>query len=714
MIYKPYKHLPPFKGMVLQNFPFIEEDFDAITNYQLLCKIVEYLKNVIHNENIMEENINNLYDEFVNLKNYVDNYFDNLDVQEEINNKLDEMAENGELAEIIENTVFKNLTYEKMSVLFPKSQGVVKSGDCILIKVNDKSILIDTHRVEAKDGIESFLDRNNITNLDYVILTHYHDDHVGNFVSLITDGYINENSFVYLPAYSSLIDNSQTLLNYYNQVNNAITENNIPHKVPNELEKLIINDFSLTFYNCEQSIFNTYGYTDYNDCSTVCYIEYGNNNLLFTGDINNKPFKRFNDLHYFNKKIKFYKISHHGINYDNAECILFLQRITPNIAVQTCELLDVETNIVSQGSETSVLKHLNCDLYSIYNNLNDLIFNLSYYEISLKQGMSTYSMSNRPIQINIYVDSSTTNIYQTGSQTAPFKDLSECFGKLLNIPNVRYIINMADGDYNDGITNNYQSKLCGFIEVIINGNENDNTKVNIKNSIQIFNGVNLSINNCSLSAFFIKNSYLTLNNCIIDGEETENKTKTLIYSEMSTINLKSNNLTNAQIGISGHNDIIYANSNTFNNLSTAIQNQYGKVQLNNNTYTDVTNKTYLFNNTTNQSENTLNRTLLYSGNVNSGDISLNDDIRKYNMIIATFGAVSSGQLSSGIALPYINNSFDVNSSYLIPFISTVSGETTANLFKFTVKSGGTGLTINTCENQNLRAIWGINLQNKNE
>lgn len=108
MNYKPYKHLPPFKGMVLQNFPFIEEDFDAITNYQLLCKVVEYLKNVIANELVMEENVTNLYNSFVELKNYVDNYFKNLDVQEEINNKLDEMVEDGTLQEIISSYLNAN------------------------------------------------------------------------------------------------------------------------------------------------------------------------------------------------------------------------------------------------------------------------------------------------------------------------------------------------------------------------------------------------------------------------------------------------------------------------------------------------------------------------------------------------------------------------------------------------------------------------------
>ena len=38
------KILTPFKMQVLTNFPYIEADFDALTNYQLLCKIVEYLK----------------------------------------------------------------------------------------------------------------------------------------------------------------------------------------------------------------------------------------------------------------------------------------------------------------------------------------------------------------------------------------------------------------------------------------------------------------------------------------------------------------------------------------------------------------------------------------------------------------------------------------------------------------------------------------------
>lgn len=93
-----FKKLPPFKWFILQNFPFIEEDFDAITNYQLLCKIVEYLNLTIGKTNELGTQVENLT-----------NWFNNLDVQEEINNKLDIMAEDGTLAEIINEQIFGEL-----------------------------------------------------------------------------------------------------------------------------------------------------------------------------------------------------------------------------------------------------------------------------------------------------------------------------------------------------------------------------------------------------------------------------------------------------------------------------------------------------------------------------------------------------------------------------------------------------------------------------
>lgn len=93
--YTKMNNLTPFKLCVLQNFPFIEADFDAVTNYQLLCKVVEYLNNIIDNNNKQNTNIAHLEQNFITLYNYVKNYFKNLDVQEEINNKIDELITSG-------------------------------------------------------------------------------------------------------------------------------------------------------------------------------------------------------------------------------------------------------------------------------------------------------------------------------------------------------------------------------------------------------------------------------------------------------------------------------------------------------------------------------------------------------------------------------------------------------------------------------------------
>lgn len=99
--YKNLTKIPYFRRMVLQNFPFIEEDFDALTDYGFLCKVVEYLNKVIEQQNLVNDNTDALHQAYIELKNYVENYFTNLDVQEEINNKLDSMAQDGTLQEII-------------------------------------------------------------------------------------------------------------------------------------------------------------------------------------------------------------------------------------------------------------------------------------------------------------------------------------------------------------------------------------------------------------------------------------------------------------------------------------------------------------------------------------------------------------------------------------------------------------------------------------
>ena len=109
-----YKNLTPFKWFVLENFPFIEADFDALTEWQLFCKLGKEINKIIDSQNIVGEQAENLTNAFNNLKNYVDNYFKNLDVKDEINNKLNEMVESGEFSNILAELIYTLKVYDNI------------------------------------------------------------------------------------------------------------------------------------------------------------------------------------------------------------------------------------------------------------------------------------------------------------------------------------------------------------------------------------------------------------------------------------------------------------------------------------------------------------------------------------------------------------------------------------------------------------------------
>ena len=99
---KPVNTLPPFKRLCMSIGELPSSYLETMSYYEMLVWFTEYMKNtVIPTINNNAEAVSELQENYIILKNYVDNYFDNLDVQQEINNKLDEMVEDGTLQEII-------------------------------------------------------------------------------------------------------------------------------------------------------------------------------------------------------------------------------------------------------------------------------------------------------------------------------------------------------------------------------------------------------------------------------------------------------------------------------------------------------------------------------------------------------------------------------------------------------------------------------------
>lgn len=85
--------LPPFQAFLASNIPSVYDN--TLSYYDELTKLIAYLEQQV----VPAVNANTAGLE--QLKSYVDDYFKNLDLQEEIDKKLDEMAESGELAEIV-------------------------------------------------------------------------------------------------------------------------------------------------------------------------------------------------------------------------------------------------------------------------------------------------------------------------------------------------------------------------------------------------------------------------------------------------------------------------------------------------------------------------------------------------------------------------------------------------------------------------------------
>ena len=90
-----YKTLQPFRYWCQKVLPLVYDD--SLSYYELLCKVVDYLNKSMEDIETLNGDVNSLHTAYTELQNYVNNYFSTLDVQEEINNKLDQMANDGTL-----------------------------------------------------------------------------------------------------------------------------------------------------------------------------------------------------------------------------------------------------------------------------------------------------------------------------------------------------------------------------------------------------------------------------------------------------------------------------------------------------------------------------------------------------------------------------------------------------------------------------------------
>jgi len=113
--------LPPWVETNLQPAFY---DVESGTCLQQTARMYNKVNELVRIANEQNVKIDEYIAQFIKLKDFVDDYFDNLDVQEEINNKLDAMVADGTLQELIdeylnvlkETYIINEITFEKGNI----------------------------------------------------------------------------------------------------------------------------------------------------------------------------------------------------------------------------------------------------------------------------------------------------------------------------------------------------------------------------------------------------------------------------------------------------------------------------------------------------------------------------------------------------------------------------------------------------------------------
>lgn len=582
---KDVQKLPPFKRFCMTVGLLPASYVESMSYYESLVWLCNYLeKQVI-------PTINNNSEVVEELKAFVTNYFENLNVQDEIDNKLDEMVEDGTLENLINNV-------SKTKVYFApvNNYSQTSSGDCSIIKtIGGKVIMIDTGVADNYVNIKNFLDEIEVEKIDYLIISHFHPDHCGNLADLMDDFDFSE-TVCFLPitpdstVYSTPNSLAQTVLSLL--ANNEII-------YPND-GTFTVDNLTLEFINSTATdlTYYTTNNMDYNNCSICTYIKDRDVTLFYSGDILAQAQARLVTLNKL-QNANFYKSEHHGVN--GATSSDYLKHFTPSIVMVTNDKYNTEESIAVETAGILTVKTLSyfsslgakvflnsttdsyfefiSDGYNIFNNNNKL---------SYKATQRDNSLSNVNNVFDIYVSSSNAGVAD-GTQDHPFKFISDAVRLGMTIgTTVR--INLANGTYDEKVyISNIPNKL------IIAGNSSDNTLVKIKQLI-IFNCPCVLLNYVSFNdainnVVYIQNSNVTIDHCVIDGDLSSqtvlngrgvgcyNSNVNITTSEISNKTMAVGGFDNANVAVSAlsgsNNNYLYGayyNSIIKSNYTTATYN----------------------------------------------------------------------------------------------------------------------------------------------
>ena len=189
----------------------------------------------------------------------------------------------------------------------------VGQADSALVLCDGQSMLIDGGNTADSSRMYSVMKKHGISQLDYVIGTHAHEDHIGGLAGALNYSSVK---FAYCPVTSY---DSKAFQNF----RKAVEKYGVSITVPKDGDT-----FSLGSAECEILAVNTGG--DTNNSSIVLRIAYEDTSFLFTGDaereVEQAILNRKKDI-----QSTVLKVGHHGS--ESSTSYLWLREVMPQYAV---------------------------------------------------------------------------------------------------------------------------------------------------------------------------------------------------------------------------------------------------------------------------------------------------------------------------------------------------------------------------------------------
>lgn len=231
-----------------------------------------------------------------------------------VGNNDEQFSENSGQAENIENTeTTEVIGTQEMKVHFLD----VGQGLAILVQLGDEVLIYDGGERDTSSVVVAYLKEQGITEIDYLISSHYDSDHVSGLIGCL---YVFDVKNV---IGSNYVHDSKI----YTSFMTAVKEEGLEVQYPEVGTKYVFGDAFFTILAPEEIV------SDSNANSVAIKLTYGKSDFIFTGDADYKSEKKM-IASGIDLDCEVLSLAHHGSASGTSEN--FLIATTPEYAVISC------------------------------------------------------------------------------------------------------------------------------------------------------------------------------------------------------------------------------------------------------------------------------------------------------------------------------------------------------------------------------------------